>query len=195
MNRSEAGKLGALVSAKYQAKQRQKRIEEYTKNPKCCKYCGKPLPYDKRMNTFCDLSCFASFSNSNRKAQHYCKYCGKLLKKTQNYCSNKCQNEHIHKQYIQRWQQGQETGMCGKWDLSGHIKRYIRSKFGEKCASCGCSLINPYTNKSILEIHHIDGDYTNNQESNLILLCPNCHAMTPNYKFIGSRKGRSKSIL
>lgn len=33
-----------------------------------------------------------------------------------------------------------------------------------------------------LETHHIDGIKTNNDLSNLQLLCPNCHAFTDNYK-------------
>lgn len=27
--------------------------EKYLKSPKLCKYCGKPLDYDHRNNTFC----------------------------------------------------------------------------------------------------------------------------------------------
>lgn len=33
-----------------------------------------------------------------------------------------------------------------------------------------------------LELHHVDGDHLNNKIENLILLCPNCHAFTPNYR-------------
>jgi hypothetical protein len=33
-----------------------------------------------------------------------------------------------------------------------------------------------------LELDHIDGDRTNNLLSNLRLLCPNCHALTPTYR-------------
>ena len=53
-------------------------------------------------------------------------------------------------------------------------------KRGDKCQNCGKSewLGNPIP----LEIHHIDGDKLNNEESNLIILCPNCHALTVNYR-------------
>jgi len=37
-----------------------------------------------------------------------------------------------------------------------------------------------------LEIHHRDGDRTNNLLHNIELLCPNCHALTGNYR--GKRK-------
>ncbi len=33
-----------------------------------------------------------------------------------------------------------------------------------------------------LEVHHIDGDNRNNDVDNLLLLCPNCHALTNNYR-------------
>ena len=33
-----------------------------------------------------------------------------------------------------------------------------------------------------LEVHHKDGDSLNNEMNNLQLLCPNCHALTDNYR-------------
>ncbi len=52
------------------------------------------------------------------------------------------------------------------------------------CEQCGRSewLGEPIP----LELHHLDGDRTNNVLSNIVLLCPNCHAMTDNYR--GSKK-------
>jgi hypothetical protein len=48
-----------------------------------------------------------------------------------------------------------------------------------RCEICGNT---EWMSKSIpLQLHHKDGDATNNELSNLILLCPNCHALTPNY--------------
>jgi len=40
----------------------------------------------------------------------------------------------------------------------------------EKCANCGYD-----KEQTILHIHHIDGDNTNNNANNLIVLCANCH--------------------
>lgn len=51
---------------------------------------------------------------------------------------------------------------------------------GRRCECCGNT---EWQGSPIpLEVHHIDGDKTNNEENNLKLLCPNCHALTPNYK-------------
>jgi hypothetical protein len=42
-----------------------------------------------------------------------------------------------------------------------------------------------------LELDHVDGDRRNNDPSNLRLLCPNCHALTPTYR--GRNIGRRPS--
>ena len=46
------------------------------------------------------------------------------------------------------------------------------------------------TNKCPLQIHHIDGNYKNNSEENLELLCPNCHSLTHNYGTLNKGNGR-----
>ena len=51
---------------------------------------------------------------------------------------------------------------------------------GHKCECCG---LTEWLNKPItLEVHHKDGDRTNNSLDNLELLCPNCHSYTPNWR-------------
>ena len=51
---------------------------------------------------------------------------------------------------------------------------------GYKCEQCNNTewLGQPIP----LECHHIDGNNTNNESENLLLLCPNCHAQTPTYR-------------
>lgn len=52
-----------------------------------------------------------------------------------------------------------------------------------KCEKCGrTTWISGDMEYPIpLEAHHIDGDRTNNTLDNLMLICPNCHALTENY--------------
>ena len=38
------------------------------------------------------------------------------------------------------------------------------------------------------QVDHIDGNHKNNTLDNCILLCPNCHSLTDNYKFKKSHK-------
>ena len=40
----------------------------------------------------------------------------------------------------------------------------------------------------------VDGNRKNNKEENLILLCPNCHSLTENYRYING-KNRNASIV
>lgn len=48
-----------------------------------------------------------------------------------------------------------------------------------KCEVCG---INEWMGRRIvIELHHINGDPTDNRLENLQLLCPNCHSQTHNY--------------
>jgi hypothetical protein len=51
---------------------------------------------------------------------------------------------------------------------------------GHRCEGCGEEqwLEQPIP----LEVHHEDGDSLNNEMENLKLLCPNCHALTDNYR-------------
>ena len=119
-----------------------------------------------------------------------CLNCGKELNKNTKYCSNRCQAEYEYKQWVLRWKEGKETGLRGKYGISQHLKKYLFEKYDYKCAKCGWGKINSYTNTLPLEIEHIDGDFTNNSEENLTLLCPNCHSLTATYK--GANKGHGR---
>lgn len=100
-------------------------------------------------------------------------------------------SDYTHKKYIDDWKNGREKGSRGSYSTSSHIRKYLLEKFDNKCSLCGWSEKNQYTGKIPLEIDHIDGNYSNNKEENLRLLCPNCHSLTSTYK--GANKGHGRS--
>ena len=120
-----------------------------------------------------------------------CLNCNTSIKAKSKYCSIHCQKEYQQKLYIEKWKKGEVTGMRGEYQLSSYIKNYILKKYNNKCARCGWSKHNPYTKTIPLEIEHIDVNYKNNKEENLILLCPNCHSLTSTYKGANLNHGRS----
>ena len=121
-----------------------------------------------------------------------CPNCGRTITKRRNrYCRNRCQSECQYRTYIERWQQGLETGRAKGFNISNHIRRYMLEKYGEACPRCHWSERHPITGKVPLTIDHVDGDWQNNVEENLRVLCPNCHALTPNYGMLNKGKGRT----
>lgn len=61
---------------------------------------------------------------------------------------------------------------------------------GERCEKCGWAELNPHTGNIPLTVDHTDGDWENNTDENLKLLCPNCHALTAT--FAGANRGNGR---
>lgn len=61
----------------------------------------------------------------------------------------------------------------------------------DECSECGWAKKIPGEKFSTCELHHIDGNNKNHKIENLKILCPNCHSLTPNYRFReGKNNGR-----
>ena len=59
--------------------------------------------------------------------------------------------------------------------------RLLKEKVKEhKCECCGLGRWNGHAIP--LELHHINGNNKDNRLENLMLLCPNCHALTNTYR-------------
>ena len=60
---------------------------------------------------------------------------------------------------------------------------------GVKLYVCETCRLTEWLGKPIpLELHHINGNNSDNRLENLLLLCPNCHALTDSYR------GRNKKV-
>lgn len=209
LSHSEAGKLGALASKNITNWiKKQERIVSYYNKPKLCKWCGKPIEYKKHNeNVFCSQSCATSYNNikretsrniknvsSNTEYKHKCgfninKYvahcicCGKQIHYKQKYCSNRCNIIHKNKLRDEEIESGLNV-------TQRKLRSYLLRKHN-KCMSKDCCWDWSKNANVSLEVHHLDGDPTNNTLSNVILLCPNCHSLTDTYKAKNTGNGRA----
>lgn len=131
-----------------------------------------------------------------KKSRIPCPVCGKEPARSfYKYCSNNCQQKFQNKKYIDDWREGKISGLQTIGIVTSPIKRYLRDKFGNKCSLCGWSKINPKTGKVPLVADHIDGNWRNNKEENLRLICPNCDALLPTFSNLNKGNGRSNRAV
>ena len=161
-----------------------------------CKICGKK--YSRKMSFlkkhksfFCSRKCFGKHKSEIYKKENHprwnsierkCKQCGKKFfikgshaKKSGVFCSNKCKG---------KWQ---ILGLLGDknpaWagglsnfpyplSFSHRLKEAIRDRDNRACRECGKP---EKENGKRLDVHHIDGNKNNSNQSNLISLCVKCH--------------------
>lgn len=143
------------------------------------------------VHVYCSSSCAAKENNKKRKVIRYCLNCKEEIKTTgKKYCSHTCHQEYQYKEYIRKWKNGEVDGISGKNGTSTYIRKYIFDKFNDKCTKCGWSEMNKKTGKIPLNLEHIDGNWKNNKEENLDLLCPNCHSLTETYGILNKGNGR-----
>ena len=103
-----------------------------------------------------------------------------------------CAVEDKRQRYIKDWKLGIISG-TNNYTCSSFVRNYMLQKCNYKCEKCGWGKLNTFTNKVPLQIHHIDGNSENNTESNLQVLCPNCHSLTENFGSRNTKAPRGKS--
>lgn len=93
----------------------------------------------------------------------------------------------------QAWNKNQQLKDWSQYQRSVNLKPHLIKERGHKCEEC--KRTKWFQLPIPLELHHIDGDPTNNRERNLVLLCCNCHAQTDNWKRKLPRVSNSSSVL
>ena len=185
-----------------------------------CEYCGSEFYTENKHQRFCSRSCSAKHTNRLRPQRtiesrlktseslkrswgnihessieifenQKCIYCGKdihTIVKKREFCCQECRTQYNYEKKVKDWLDN--PSIVSSTFIPRYIKRWMFENRGCRCEECGWHEVNQSTGLVPLQIHHIDGDCTNNHPDNLKLLCPNCHSLTDNY---GSRNmGDSK---
>ena len=117
-----------------------------------------------------------------KKPRPKCPVCGEEPARSfYKYCSNLCQRESEYQISVKKWLLGEVSGLQTTGVVRPFVKKFLRRKFGDQCSLCGWSEVNKTLGKVPLIADHIDGNWNNNVESNLRLVCPNCDALGSTY--------------
>lgn len=84
-----------------------------------------------------------------------------------------------------------ETNLFGYTRDWEYISRELREKHNYTCENCGLKFEDDY-DKQFLHVHHINGDKTYNDESNLRCLCLYCHAHVDDHHYRRLTRGANK---
>lgn len=111
---------------------------------------------------------------------HFCETCGKKL--TVKYASGRFCCLECAKAYSSKNKITLDILELKQLPINiSAVKKFLfENKLKEnKCEICG---ISEWNGKQLTcQLHHIDGDSTNNKLINLQILCPNCHSQTDTY--------------
>lgn len=161
-----------------------------------CTQCRKIFKKPKKRileNNFCSSSCSAIYSNKKRANIYYCKNCSTKLNHKKIYCSKICEHSFTYSDYIEKWKNGAVSGgENGK--ISNYLRKFMLEKSNNKCQICGFNTSHPLDGKPVLHIDHINGNWLDNSENNLRVLCPNCHSLTVNFGCRNIGSGRHRAL-
>lgn len=153
-----------------------------------CFGCGKETNNSK----FCSRICSGKYQNRNTKKLELHVFCLNCGNQTYNkkFCNNTCCWEYKNRLTLEKWKKGEDNGTTGFGEIKKVVRKYILDKFNHACVECGWSKINPKSGKVPVQIEHKDGNFLNNKEENLTVLCPNCHSLTSTYMALNRGNGR-----
>lgn len=132
------------------------------------------------------------------KKTRNCKRCNLLFVVHSTYAKKECCTQRCAQLFkseikLYLWLNGDHSlAQVGDGSIAKWAKRYLLEQVEFRCSKCCWSEINTATGNIPLEVDHIDGNWKNSAYSNLRILCPNCHALTLNYKFLNKDNKASR---
>lgn len=123
-------------------------------------------------------------SLSREKSSKACAHCAGVKSGPAGlFCSVACHKAHMFAELFAKFLSGEPVESSPKT-----LRKLVLKRDGNVCAKCENT---KWQDEDIpLELEHIDGNSDNNSSSNLKMLCPNCHALTPTYKIKNKGRGR-----
>lgn len=125
---------------------------------------------------------------NRKRPRSYCP-CGAVCETSwkQKYCSTTCSGRYRSQFVVDEWLTG-GPGADKNGELLTGIRRFLIEEAGNRCTRCGWSRINPVSGLVTLTVDHVDGDIFNASRSNLVVLCYNCHTLTPTFNNLNRGK-------
>lgn len=158
-----------------------------------CESCGKDHNSAYGSGRFCSSSCARRFSSKSNREETNRKISERMHEKVLNgtYRGNspllysKEQRDEILLKVRNTWKNKLLDADYGTLTFERLRKRVLL----EQNFTCNHCKLSEWMGVEIpLEIDHKDGDHSNNARENLEAICPNCHALTPNWR------GRNKTL-
>jgi hypothetical protein len=153
---------------------------------KLCKKCGSEFTPEKGLLNFCSMKCTKGREQTPEMSQkkrekmipHWKE--GGLFREYDWDTLNK-NPEKIMSSLTSWYLKAERRILNGEILSTETTKKYLIEKHGHKCWQCEAT---EWQGKFLhLEMDHIDGDNKNNELSNVRILCPNCHSITPTWRY------------